>query len=115
VADHHRAQPVNDELKSARRQRAVAWDDGYDHPVDTPDPMIAACRAELAREMRGHLTHLSADQRSCIELRFYQDLPLPEVAQRLHRSARAVSVPRVRALRRLADHVTTGDRRAIAS
>ncbi|MFB9726586.1 sigma factor-like helix-turn-helix DNA-binding protein, partial [Haloechinothrix salitolerans] len=61
----------------------------------------AAYRSIVAGELRRNLLHLSADQRTCLELRFFHGLSLTDVARRMKRRPNAVSAIQVRALRTL--------------
>lgn len=55
----------------------------------------------IASELRRNLRHLSADQRTCLELRFFHGLSLADVARHMKRRPNAVSAIQVRALRTL--------------
>lgn len=92
-----------DEARSARSRYEVDLPDYGDAAADEGDPVQAAFRSVWADELRRILCDLSADQRICLELRFFHDLSLVEVGRRMKRRPNAVSAIQFRALRRLSE------------
>ena len=70
-----------------------------------PGPERLLLRRQLAVALTSSLTQLTAAQRRCVELRFYQGLTVRETAARMHKSEPTVRQLQHRAVRCLGDHV----------
>jgi RNA polymerase sigma-70 factor (ECF subfamily) len=97
---------VLDHVKSSRYRLETAVADIRDADVTTPGPESATIADSVATEVRQRVTQLGADQRECIDLRFFQGLSVSETAAAMGRSAGAVKVLQLRAVRRLAQLVS---------
>jgi RNA polymerase sigma-70 factor (ECF subfamily) len=78
---------ILDDAKSARRRYETFLPEHYD--------------AVSAAEVRQCLAYLTDDQRECLRLRFYESLPVHEVAKIMNRNEPAVRGLPMRAVRRL--------------
>lgn len=94
-----------DESKSARRRRERPFPAHFDTPASTGDPASVACSNIIGRNVREAITRLTADQRTCIVLRFLEDLTVEETATRMGRSNESVRSLQFRAVRRLSTMV----------
>lgn len=92
-----------DDRRSARRRREVALPDDAEYASVSGDPVLAACNRESRSELLEHLDALTEDQRQCVLLRFFEDLPVAVVAERMRRSNASVRALQTRAIRRLAE------------
>ncbi|HEV7977936.1 sigma-70 family RNA polymerase sigma factor [Amycolatopsis sp.] len=94
---------VIDDAKSARRRYEVFLPEGFDAPSDTADPAAQLCARAEAAAIRDCMQWLTPDQRECLHLRFFEHLPVEEVARIMRRRDVAVRVLQMRAVRRLRD------------
>ena len=99
---------IIDEFKSSRRRREVPWLDGVDWPEDAADPGTRVCQHEAALELHRSMERLTGEQRKCLTLRFFEHRPVAEVAQLMGKSEGSVRALQNRAVRRLAEILTTG-------
>jgi RNA polymerase sigma-70 factor (ECF subfamily) len=74
-------------------------------PDDGSAPDEQASRREQAARLWAALQRLAEDDRTVIDLRNFQELPFPEVARRMGRSAEAVRQLWTRAVRRLREQL----------
>ncbi|MFB9730320.1 sigma-70 family RNA polymerase sigma factor [Haloechinothrix salitolerans] len=93
---------VLDNARSTKNRREVKLPDNVDYRAETRDPESVVCVRETEREVRKWLDELTEDQRRCVLLRFFDDLPVAEVAARMGRSRASVRSLQVRAIRKLA-------------
>jgi RNA polymerase sigma-70 factor (ECF subfamily) len=77
--------------------------EGFDAPSDTADPAAQLCARAEAAAIRDCMQWLTPDQRECLHLRFFEHLPVEEVARIMRRRDVAVRVLQMRAVRRLRD------------
>ncbi len=66
-----------------------------------PSPDLQALRSEQARQLHALLDQLPADQREALLLRFFAEVEISEIAERMGRSAGAIKMLIHRALARL--------------
>jgi len=92
---------ILDEFKSARRRHEVFLPEGFDEPSDVADPAGKVCERAAAEELRRGLAELTEDQRRCLTLRFFEHLPVVEVARLMQRTEGSVRALQNRAVRRL--------------
>lgn len=97
---------VFDESRSARHRLEVTMAEHVEIPAATADPAVSVCIRAWAEELHDYLLQLSDDQRACLELRYFHDLPLSDVASRMNRRPNAVSAVHVRALCKLREVVS---------
>lgn len=98
---------VTDEFRSARRRREVPWLEGTDRASDLSDPEWKVCQREEAAELWRSMSKLTDDQRQCLTLQFFEHRPVSEVARLMRKSEGSVRSLQARAVRRLADVLTT--------
>ncbi|GAB3390381.1 RNA polymerase sigma factor [Amycolatopsis echigonensis] len=92
---------ILDDAKSARRRYEVFLPDDFDGVANGPDPASAVCGRVAAEELRRRMLELTAEQRECLYLRFFEHLEVEEVAQLMRRSNGSVRQLQLRAVRRL--------------
>lgn len=92
---------ILDDVKSARRRYEVFLPDDFDRVAGGPDPASAACGRITAQELRRCMLDLTADQRECLHLRFFEHLEVAQVAELMGRSHGSVRQLQLRAVRRL--------------
>lgn len=99
-----------DHYKSSRYRREIPIGDMYDRDLAIADigeqVTEYLARADLITELRNTLSGLSPDQRECLRLRYWHDLPFDEIGCRMDRSMYAAKMLKERALRNLsAPHI----------
>ncbi|MGK3110576.1 RNA polymerase sigma factor [Streptomyces sp. WAC05858] len=99
-----------DHYKSSRCRREIPTGDMYDRDLNVADigeqVTEYLARAELIAELHNALAELSPDQRECLRLRYWHDLPFDEIGRRMDRSVYAAKMLKERALRNLsAPHI----------
>lgn len=99
---------VLDNVRSSRTRREVKLPDDAEFRAETRDPEFVVCTRETEREARRWIDQLTEDQRQCVLLRFFDDLPVAEVAIRMGRSRASVRSLQARAIRNLASIMTRG-------
>jgi RNA polymerase sigma-70 factor (ECF subfamily) len=92
---------ILDDAKSARRRYETFLPEHYDAVSSAADPAAEACGRAEAAEVRQCLAYLTDDQRECLRLRFFESLPVHEVAKIMKRNEPAVRGLQMRAVRRL--------------
>ncbi|MEU8480344.1 sigma-70 family RNA polymerase sigma factor [Streptomyces hygroscopicus] len=99
-----------DHYKSSRNRREIPTADMHDRDLNVEDigeqVTDYLARADLITELHNALTELSPDQRECLRLRYWHDLPFDEIGRRMDRSVYAAKMLKERALRNLrAPHI----------
>ncbi|GAA4726882.1 hypothetical protein GCM10023328_01170 [Modestobacter marinus] len=91
-----------DHVKSGRHRLEVLTADMRDADQATAGPEDAVLQRLADVDLRAGVQQLSADQRRCVELRFFQGLSVSETATAMGRKDGAVKALQHRAVRRLA-------------
>lgn len=94
-----------DLLKSSRYRREVAWADDFDGVGRAPGADDAVLRGRVAQELARCLADLTAEQRECVVLRFWEGLSVQEVATRMCKQDASIRALQYRATRKLASLV----------
>lgn len=97
---------VFDHTRSARRRYEVLGADSPEPGSAAVDPATAVCERMVSGELQRGMSQLTADQRQCLELRFYESLPVAHVARRMRRAEGSVRALQKRAVRKLASFVS---------
>lgn len=110
---------VRDHHKSARCRYEIPTDTMPDNNDPATNPEQAVLRHEAVADLHGLLEQLTADQATCLRLRFFEQYSVQETAQAMGRDERAVRSLQHRAIRSLAplvlaQRVTAQDRRLVA-
>lgn len=92
-----------DYLRSAAQRYEVCFPEGFDAPSDTRELSAHVAERIAAEEVRSGMSQLTADQRECLFLRFFERLPVHEVALLMGRTDGSVRSLQLRAVRRLAE------------
>ena len=87
--------------RARRERRLVVGLEGADAPASEPGPDAALERDETAALVRAALDALPADERECLVLRHYHDVPASEIAAIVGRPRTTVQSCLARALTRL--------------
>ena len=98
-----------DRLRAQRRAPVASLPDGVEPVAGASDPAAAISGDERRTRMAAALAALSADQRSAIELAYYQGLSHTEIAQRLDKPLGTIKTWVRQGLIRLRDELRTDD------
>lgn len=107
AVDHHRRGPRSRELPVGEM-----WADAAADPDPGPESTIVD-RIEVdgwSRSVQRALPWLTSDQRTCLQLRFYEERTIAETADAMQRSPGAVRVLQNRAVRALGERVRAEQR-----
>lgn len=98
---------IVDDTRSARRRYEVL---GPQTPEDAlaavVDPATAVCEGIVAGELQRGMEQLTADQRQCLQLRFFERMSVSDVAVHMARSEGSVRALQMRAVRKLGSYVS---------
>jgi RNA polymerase sigma-70 factor (ECF subfamily) len=72
-----------DRLRAGQRRAHLAKASSADAPEPVPSSEAETDAAREANQLRGHLSELNADQRTVLELAYFEGVPLAEIAERL--------------------------------
>jgi RNA polymerase sigma-70 factor, ECF subfamily len=96
-----------DRLRSLQRRARLNSDfeehGKTDMRFDDRDSLVDAIHAERAATIRQAIAKLNADQQAAIQLAFFDDMPYPAVAERLHVPLGTVKARIRRGMKKLAD------------
>lgn len=92
---------LRDEVRSARYRHEVLAMVPHEYPSEDLDPQSIVCSQVLLTQVIQAMRVLTADQRWCIALRFFDGFSAVETAELMGRTPEAVRALQLRAVRRL--------------